>query len=857
MSHSIRTLFIFTALLPLIAAAADPLHMRIDQMIADSQAGPTAPLAGDAEFLRRSYLDFTGTIPSIKDTRAFLADTSPNKRAALVDRLLASPRYVRHMTNMLDVMLMERRADKYVKAPDWQNYLQASIEQNKPYNQLAAELLGADGSDEKTRPATKFLLDREMEPNLLTREVSRMFFGRDFECNQCHDHPIVDDYLQSDFYGVYAFLQRSYLFQPDKKKPALIAEKAEGAANFKSVFTDEAGTTRPRLPGGEQIAEPTFAKGEEWQVKADPKNKNLRPIPKFSRREALARLATNGENDAFNQNIANRLWAHMMGRGLIHPVDLHHTDNPPTHPELLKLLGDDFAAMKFDMKVFLREVALSQTYQRSFQLTDSLQSHLPVAQQQLQQHEAKLNQFRASINRVIESLAQSQTAFDEAKQQVATLPAELEKANAETAEAQKQYDELTAKLATAKSRVDEGGKTLRQIESKLTAELLARGSVKQQVETLKALIAYGDKAASTSVDMMMVAQRTAELKVARQAFEAADAELAAARNQLSAAQTSRKAATKSLADANTQLAPKRELAKLISEASTKTEAARQQQADDKEVVAVAAAVKAQSDKFNKAVAVLEKTIATHQATIKTATEQMGLAQTIIDREAAKVAKLQPKYLAAQEAFEKANAGNQALDSAYDTVTEFLTKRFAMAAVQPMSPEQMTWSVLEATGMADRQRAASAAEINKKTPLKPEEQKDPTKIAAREREIEIHAYDKQRSYVARFVKLFAAAPGQPQGDFFATVEQALFFANGGEVRSWLAPSGENLTARMIKLDDPRAIAEEMYLSVLTRRPSDEEIKDVTQYLASRPDERTVVVQEMAWALLTSIEFRFQH
>src|SRR5690606_25633462 len=93
---------------------------------------------------------------------------------------------------------------------------------------------------------------------------------------------------------------------------------------------------------------------------------NVKPVPKFSRRKNLAELATSGTNRAFNENIANRLWAHMFGRGLVHPLDLHHPDNPATDPELLRMLGERFAAMNFDIRGFLREIALSQSYQRSF-----------------------------------------------------------------------------------------------------------------------------------------------------------------------------------------------------------------------------------------------------------------------------------------------------------------------------------------------------------------------------------------------------------------------------------------------------------------------------------------------------------
>ena len=103
------------------------------------------------------------------------------------------------------------------------------------------------------------------------------------------------------------------------------------------------------MPRGIVIDEPFLLPGDEYQVApAD----NVKPVPKFSRRAKLAEMATGGSNEAFNRNIVNRLWAHMFGRGLVHPVDMHHPENPPTEPELLQILADQFAAMNFDVRAF-------------------------------------------------------------------------------------------------------------------------------------------------------------------------------------------------------------------------------------------------------------------------------------------------------------------------------------------------------------------------------------------------------------------------------------------------------------------------------------------------------------------------
>ena len=108
-------------------------------------------------------------------------------------------------------MLMERRDDTYVPASEWQDFLRRAFAANLPYDQLVTQILSADGTDPTTRGAAKFYLDRLADPNLLTRDVGRMFLGRDFQCAQCHDHPLIDDYKQAHYYGIFAFLNRTSL----------------------------------------------------------------------------------------------------------------------------------------------------------------------------------------------------------------------------------------------------------------------------------------------------------------------------------------------------------------------------------------------------------------------------------------------------------------------------------------------------------------------------------------------------------------------------------------------------------------------------------------------------------------------
>ena len=354
----------------LAASAAEPLHVQIDKLIAAGQMGyekQVALLATDAEFLRRAYLDLAGTLPSSDEVRAFLTDTDQKKREKLIDKLLASPGYARRMAQHFDVVLMERRRDNRVPRAAWEDYLKAAFAENRPYDQFAREILSADGVDAKTRPAAKFYLDRDFEPNLITKDIARVFLGRNLQCAQCHDHPLIETYKQSEFYGILAFLNRSYLFPNANVPTAVLAEKPDGEVNFVSVF-DKAKlqkTTLPRVMTGKAIDEPKLEKGKEFKVVG---TKDVRPVPAYSRREQLAAAMTSVDNPVFARAGANRLWALMLGRGIVNPVDLDHTSNPPSHPELLDLLTKEFASHKFDVKWLLREIALSQAYQRSSEL---------------------------------------------------------------------------------------------------------------------------------------------------------------------------------------------------------------------------------------------------------------------------------------------------------------------------------------------------------------------------------------------------------------------------------------------------------------------------------------------------------
>jgi hypothetical protein len=924
--------------------ASQPLQARIDTLIRVKHTGPVAKRCTDAEFLRRVMLDLNGTIPTSPEARAFIDDTSPDKREKLIDRLLNSPRYIRHMANVFDLILMERRKDKHVKSPEWQQYLHQSFAANKPYNQLAREILGADGVDAKLRPAAKFYLDREGEVNLLTRDVGRIFFGMDLQCAQCHDHPLVDSYLQADYYGLYAFLNRSFVFTDSKKKNSFFAEKAEGAVTFKSVFTGDAGKTRPRVPGGVQLVEPLFTPGDEYTVKPA---KNVRPIPKYSRRKNLAETTTSSNNLAFQRNIVNRLWAHMMGRGLVHPVDFHHPDNPPSHPELLDLMAGEFVAMKYDIKAFLRVLALTDTYQNSFDLPQKIAEQVQTAAKQVSVLDLEVQALTTLVEKSEQLVSAVESELEPHIKAADQIQQELDKAIAAVAAAQKKHDgpakalatsqqQLSTKQSVAKVVADAAAKAQEAVkqlpgEKELAAALKTlqsrSGKLNSEVETLKKTVSQKTAAAKPTSDALAASKQTAAkinprmteaLKAATPIREKIAAAMTKSKIDLSVANASQQrmdelrafveygnlvtdqhAAEKSLVSLETkfaalqkmqtedasdlkrkqallaeaqkivaqttaslnevqkQLAAKKRIAIAVNEASEKVNAVIEMAPDTLELAEAAEQYAIRAEQLNQNMDSIQQQVALRNSESKTASELSANRKTAIVTATAAISITQKMLDSLNgkigQAKSHAKTAQTATYESLDKLSEKWTNRFVVGPIRPLSPESLAWSVMQSTGMAQRQHVTEEAALKKKDPKAWEA----ANADSRARQLEEAVYNKLKGNVKEFVTLFGAGSGVPQEEFFATVDQALFLSNAGRVRGWVAPSGGNLADRLNKLEDPKAFAEELYLSVLTRRPLELEVAYVKQYLQKRTKDRAVATGEIIWALLTSTEFRFNH
>ncbi len=230
---------------------------------------------------------------------------------------------------------------------------------------------------------------------------------------------------------------------------------------------------------------------------------------------------------------------------------------------------------------------------------------------------------------------------------------------------------------------------------------------------------------------------------------------------------------------------------------------------------------------------------TAQAGISQSQQAMEIAVAAINVEKTKVAE---------------NSGR--LDSMSHALASSFSNRFRLSTLRPLSPEQLCWSVFRVTTVYDRYVASERVELEKSAPLTDEQKSDAAFLATREQEIEQRVYDKLKQYIPTYVQFYGGGAGQPQGDFYASADQALFTSNAGQINSWVVPAGDNASERMVKATDPRKAAEELYLGILSRMPAEEEVAEVTAALEGAAD-RAQVAQELMWGLLNSAEFRFNH
>jgi hypothetical protein len=313
-------------------------------------------LCGDAEFIRRVFLDTIGALPSAGEVRTFLAGRRPDKRGRLIDSLLARPEFVDYWTLQLSDLFQNRkerdhdvRGTKGVRA--FHAWLRKQVAANRPWDELVRDVLTAKGKS-TDNPAVGYYVvtvgeHREAERSEVVASVAQAFLGTRIGCAQCHNHPL-EKYTQDDYYHFAAYFARIKMERKDPRQgPTTLLVSAPDPNQNRNPI----GVVQPRT-GQFLKPQPLDRSPTQIQPTEDPRVK-------------LAAWITDPKNEYFSGAVVNRLWRHFLGTGLVEPVDDLRASNPPSNPELWQALNREFVSHKFDVNHLIRQILNSRTYQLS------------------------------------------------------------------------------------------------------------------------------------------------------------------------------------------------------------------------------------------------------------------------------------------------------------------------------------------------------------------------------------------------------------------------------------------------------------------------------------------------------------
>ena len=339
-----------------------PTPTRIDELVAAKWRRlkiEPSELCTDVEFLRRVSLDLTGLPPTSDEVRAFAADptASAAKRTALIDRLIGRPEFVDYWTNKwADLLQVNRKFLGVEGAVGFRNWIREQVAANVPYDQFVRSLITARGSNRANPASSYYKILRE--PTAIMENTTQLFLAVRYNCNKCHDHPF-ERWTQDQYYELSAFFAQVGLKgDPASKGRNLGGSAVEAAVPlFEEVFDKGDGeVTHDRT---KQVAPARFP-----FPGASPAQAPAAPAPP-TRREALAAWITARENPYFARSHVNRLWGYLFGVGIIEPIDDIRAGNPASNPALLDYLTREFIASGFDSRHILRLIAQSRAYQLS------------------------------------------------------------------------------------------------------------------------------------------------------------------------------------------------------------------------------------------------------------------------------------------------------------------------------------------------------------------------------------------------------------------------------------------------------------------------------------------------------------
>jgi len=371
---------------PLDKRTLDQYTKYIDELIyTDLRSKKISPTqkADDNIYVRRLYLTVIGRIPTQAELLEFLNDRDSNKRDKLIQKLLNSEGYVNHQINWWSDMLriQDRPQGLNINAGGaYREWLRQALRENKPYDQIVKELVASNGSLYGGSPEVSFYLrDRGMQEDNLSHTI-RIFLGTRLQCAMCHDHPF-DRWTQKEFYELTAFTSgvgqvriRSYNQEYSKLNRAIRDDPNPNTGLFNNwrnqvrdslaIGLESNGTGKIQLP--RDFAESNGNPGDTVYAKAifTPKPVFDPKLPDSKSRLVFADWLTSEDNPRFTTMIANRLWKHVFGAGMIEPIDTMMDDTLPTNPALMKYLERLMVSVNFDMKEYLRIILNTNLFQR-------------------------------------------------------------------------------------------------------------------------------------------------------------------------------------------------------------------------------------------------------------------------------------------------------------------------------------------------------------------------------------------------------------------------------------------------------------------------------------------------------------
>jgi hypothetical protein len=327
--------------------AANYVDEHVFARLKKLRMNPSA-LCTDGEFIRRAYLDLLGILPTPVETRTFLADTRTDKRARLIDALLERPEFADFWAlHWSDLLRNEEKQLDKKGVRVFHAWIRESIAHDKPLNQMAKELIASRGST-YTQPAANYYRALR-DPQTRAEAMAQVFLGVRMQCAKCHNHPF-NQWTQNDYHQLAAFFPRvQYTLVENNRKDKLDKHEFVGeqivtidaVSEIKHPVTGV--TLRPKFLGG---PEPALGQGGD-------------------RLMALAEWVARPDNPFFARTQANRIWAYLLGGGIVDPIDDFRQSNPPVNGPLLDAVAKDLAEHRFDLKQLVRRIMNSRTYQLS------------------------------------------------------------------------------------------------------------------------------------------------------------------------------------------------------------------------------------------------------------------------------------------------------------------------------------------------------------------------------------------------------------------------------------------------------------------------------------------------------------